>query len=639
MTEEQVRADIEFLYGKLSARDAKYLRNYNRFMSNGMRREGIRTVYTSPSSFFNQVTDDDMGILPSVNVGRSMALTLQSKIIQTKGRMFFNPVNGLWKTIKTCRNAQIYFDLMVDRDGLHPKMAQALLDALIFEYGVIWVDDETKSTMRIRPWEFYIDPAELNYGKVSRCMIRQEEFPLISIKDKLKEGPAKSMLDNNPHVKVKLHRYWDLDGKKKYMIIGQETIEAVDIEYDSMPFAMIYYNQPIKGLYSNSIMDNAYPNQRQIDDILRRIHDALTLSPANTIYVPKSATNANVSKMLSNKVGNIIDYDAALGAVVVSTPPPIDGAYLSMLQFFTNSTYEQEGISMLSAQSKKPTGINSGVALDTLQDVESERFQTQVDQYIQAYKDVYNVMIDVYPENDDILPQRINRANIKWSEIKKQREMFSMQSSLASVLSKDPKVKMEQIEKLQAGNIINPNQAASLLDLPDLEGAYNAASASYDCAMKIIERAIDSDQYDFYPVINLKQLLDECVRTLLQLDAVDEDPKILKRLVKLIDIVTAKMNEVTNLQNPPPPEMPPPLPPVKDVTMDGKQIEAIMGILAGVKTGTVTTNEATALIMAVAPSIPANMIPQMLGVPPENAPDQTGIPPTNEPTDQAPVLA
>jgi hypothetical protein len=639
MTEEQVRADIEFLYGKLSARDAKYLRNYNRFMSNGMRREGIRTVYTSPSSFFNQVTDDDMGILPSVNVGRSMALTLQSKIIQTKGRMFFNPVNGLWKTIKTCRNAQIYFDLMVDRDGLHPKMAQALLDALIFEYGVIWVDDETKSTMRIRPWEFYIDPAELNYGKVSRCMIRQEEFPLISIKDKLKEGPAKSMLDNNPHVKVKLHRYWDLDGKKKYMIIGQETIEAVDIEYDSMPFAMIYYNQPIKGLYSNSIMDNAYPNQRQIDDILRRIHDALTLSPANTIYVPKSATNANVSKMLSNKVGNIIDYDAALGAVVVSTPPPIDGAYLSMLQFFTNSTYEQEGVSMLSAQSKKPTGINSGVALDTLQDVESERFQTQVDQYIQAYRDIYNVMIDVYPENDDILPQRINRANIKWSEIKKQREMFSMQSSLASVLSKDPKVKMEQIEKLQAGNIINPNQAASLLDLPDLEGAYNAASASYDCAMKIIERAIDSDQYDFYPVINLKQLLDECVRTLLQLDAVDEDPKILKRLVKLIDIVTAKMNEVTNLQNPPPPEMPPPLPPVKDVTMDGKQIEAIMGILAGVKTGTVTTNEATALIMAVAPSIPANMIPQMLGVPPENAPDQTGIPPTNEPTDQAPVLA
>lgn len=639
MTEEQVRADIEFLYGKLSARDAKYLRNYNRFMSNGMRREGIRTVYTSPSSFFNQVTDDDMGILPSVNVGRSMALTLQSKIIQTKGRMFFNPVNGLWKTIKTCRNAQIYFDLMVDRDGLHPKMAQALLDALIFEYGVIWVDDETKSTMRIRPWEFYIDPAELNYGKVSRCMIRQEEFPLISIKDKLKEGPAKSMLDNNPHVKVKLHRYWDLDGKKKYMIIGQETIEAVDIEYDSMPFAMIYYNQPIKGLYSNSIMDNAYPNQRQIDDILRRIHDALTLSPANTIYVPKSATNANVSKMLSNKVGNIIDYDAALGAVVVSTPPPIDGAYLSMLQFFTNSTYEQEGISMLSAQSKKPTGINSGVALDTLQDVESERFQTQVDQYIQAYRDIYNVMIDVYPENDDILPQRINRANIKWSEIKKQREMFSMQSSLASVLSKDPKVKMEQIEKLQAGNIINPNQAASLLDLPDLEGAYNAASASYDCAMKIIERAIDSDQYDFYPVINLKQLLDECVRTLLQLDAVDEDPKILKRLVKLIDIVTAKMNEVTNLQNPPAPPVPPPLPPVKDVTMDGKQIEAIMGILAGVKTGTVTTNEATALIMAVAPSIPANMIPQMLGVPPENAPDQTGIPPTNEPTDQAPVLA
>ena len=602
----------------------KYLRNYNRFMSNGMRREGIRQIYTNPSSYFNAQTDDDTGLLPSVNVGRSMALTLQSKLIQTKGRIFFSPVNGLWNTIKTCRNAQIYFDMLTERENLTSKVAQAVLDALVFEMGVIWIDDETKTTQRVKPWEFYLDPAEKNYSNQSRCMLFHEEYPLVSLKDKIKDGMVSyRMLQDNRNVKVKIYRYWDLIEKKKYLFVNSELIETIDIEYDKMPFAVFYYQNPIKGIYSNSVMDNCYQNQRQIDDLLRRIHDALTLSPANTIYVPKSATNGNVAKMLSNKVGNVIEYDAALGGVVVSTPPAIDGQYLTMLQFFQQVAFEQEGISMLSAQSKKPSGINSGVALDTLQDVESERFQTQVDQLIQFYKDIYTTMIDVFPDGDDILPKRLSRSNIKWSEIKKQRESFSMQSSLASMLSKDPKVKMEQIEKLQQQGIINPNMAASLLQLPDLDGAYSAAMASYDCSRKIIERALDEEKYDFYPVINLKQLLDECVNILLQLDSVDEDPRILQRLVKLIDIVTAKMNEVSNIQNPPV-EQAPIAPPIQDVSMAGQQITAIQGVIQSVLSGALTQEAGKALIVSAFPSINPTLIDQMMGIVPMATPE--GLP-------------
>jgi len=625
MTEQEIISDIQWLYAKLSQRDQKYLRNYNRFLSNGMRREGIRQVYTNPSSYFNAQTDEDTGLMPSINVGRSMVLTLKSKIIQTKGRVFFSPVNGLWKTIKVCRNSQIYFDLMTERDNLHSKVAQAVQDAFIFEYGVIHADDETKKTYRVRPWEFYVDPAEVNYGKVSRCFTVQENFPLISIKEKLKKDQtAYETLENDRNYKCKLYKYWDLIEKKKYIFVDSELIETVDIEYDTMPFALFYYQNPIKGLYSNSIMDNCYQNQRQIDDILRRIHDALTLSPANTIYVPKSATNGNVAKVLSNRVGNVVEYDAALGNVVVATPPAIDGQYMQMLQFFQQASFEQEGISQLSAQSKKPSGINSGVALDTLQDVESERFQDQVDSLIQFYKDIFNIMIDVFPDGDDILPARLNRANIKWSEIKKQREAFSMQSSLASVLSKDPKVKMEQIEKLQQQGIINPYMAASLLQLPDLEGAYSAATASYDCSRKIIERALDEERFDFYSVVNLKQLLDESVNILLQLDAVDEDPRILKRLVTLIEIVSGKINESTMAQNPPappaepvaPPPVAPPAP--QDTAFAAGQVTALADIATRVQAGQLTPEKGRALIMASYPTIDPNLVIQMLGINPED---------------------
>ena len=628
MTTEKVIADIRWLYSKLAVRDSKYLRNLNRFLSNGARREGIRSIYTVPPAFINTQQDTTTGILPAINVGRSMAMALQSKLIQTKGRVFFNPVNGLWKTIKTCRSAQIFFDSIYEKESIYEKVQQSVLDSLIFEYGVIWINDEDKCVEHVLPWQFYIDPAEYQYDKMSRCMLMQEDFPLNDLRDKLSEEKTPmtfQALQANEFAKATVYRYWDLKGKKKYLVVNSEIIDEMDTDSDKMPFALFFYNKPVKGLFSVSLLDNVYTHQRQIDDIVRRIHDAFTLSPANTIYVPNDAqgNETAIAKMMSNKVGNIVPFNAALGQVMVVTPPAIDSQYFTALGFFQTSAFEQEGISQLSAQSRKPAGADSGRALDTLQDVESERFQTQVDQLIQFYKDINNSMIDTFPANDDILPVRLGRSSIKWSEIKKQREAFSMQSSLASALSKDPSVKSEQIDRMMKAGVLNPNMYAALMEDPDLEGAYSASTASFDNCRKIIERALDEDRYDFYAVVNLKQLLDESVNTLLQLDAVDEDPRILANLVKLIGIVNEKMKTVNGIQNPalPPPIVPPQ--PIADTAYDGGQLKELAGIVESVKAGGISPEAAQAVILAMFPQMDPGSIAQMCGI---GGPAPTGTP-------------
>jgi hypothetical protein len=175
---------------------------------------------------------------------------------------------------------------------------------------------------------------------------------------------------------------------------------------------------------------------------------------------------------------------------------------------------------------------------------------------------------------------------------------------------------MEQIEKLQQQGVINQYMVASLLQLPDLEGAYSAATASYDCSRKIIERALDDDKYDFYQVVNLKQLLDESVNILLQLDAVDEDPKILSRLVKLIDIVTGKLNESTQLQNPPAPPIDQPLPPApapQDTAYAAGQITSLTDIAAKVFRGEIAPDVGKAIIMATYPALDPVFVAQIVG--------------------------
>jgi hypothetical protein len=243
--------------------------------------------------------------------------------------------------------------------------------------------------------------------------------------------------------------------------------------------------------------------------------------------------------------------------ITVSTPRPIDPMYTQLLDMFEKKIYEMEGISQLSAQSKKPGGLNSGVALDTLQDVESERHNVLLQAMIKMYMDVAKICIQVFPDSANVLPEKTGRADIKWKDIKIAKDLFTVQFSSSSSLSKDPKTKMEQIEKLQSLNLINPGMIASLLDLPDLNEAYSVMTASYDYSQKIIERALEDGEFNFYEVGDIKQLYSEVVTTILRLDANDEKPEIIANAVLLLAKVKDKMDEIESAMAPP---MPPPAP-------------------------------------------------------------------------------
>ena len=114
-----------------------------------------------------------------------------------------------------------------------------------------------------------------------------------------------------------------------------------------------------------------------------------------------------------------------------------------------------------------------------------------------------------------------------------------MQFSASSSLSKDPKVKMEQIEKLLSMNVVDQSMAATLLEMPDLEGAYSIATAAYNANEKIIERVIEQgpdpvNGFTYFECTDVRGLFKQAVNMLLRLDASDEKPEVLQRLVDFI---------------------------------------------------------------------------------------------------------
>jgi hypothetical protein len=214
---------------------------------------------------------------------------------------------------------------------------------------------------------------------------------------------------------------------------------------------------------------------------------------------------------------------------------------------------------MLSAQSKKPTGINSGVMLDTLEDVESERFNFEQQNFEEFCMTVNEIAIEVFPEDADILPKRKQRPSVTWKQIKDERDFYSIQFAPASSLSNTPKVKMEQVEKLQKMGICPPEMAAEFLGFPDLEKLGGISTANRDDIEMITERAAEDGEFDFYEVVNMQDLLKNVMNEIMRLDADEEDVTIIENLIAFMKVLKGKIDAMTAAAQPPvpPPQAPP----------------------------------------------------------------------------------
>lgn len=551
MTIEEVMRDANGLVSNLSSRENKWRKSFNRYCNNGRRAEDLSNPYGNPLSYY-MFGDEVTGIMPVINIIKSAIDTFISKLSQTKVRAFFNAVNGTFKTRKVCRNAQIYFDEFYTEQKIYQKAVESIRDASIFEVGHLWIRDEEKDVVRLRPWEYFYDRAEFQNGKLTRCAVRIKNYPLTYYSDKIKKFPdLVQALRDNQSAKVDLLIYYALKEGKKYIILSGNLISETKLSYDIPPISTIYNNTPIKGGYSTSMVDDIISIQAEIDMLSHRIHTASVLNPANTIFIPDGLDIK--PSMITNEIGNIITYkNAGSTPMTVSTPAPISPEYLQLLKFYEEKAYNILGISQLSAQTKKPTGINSGVGLQTLEDVESERHNTALQNYITFLMDVAKVCIEIFPGEDKILPSKLGTASITWGEVKKERDNYSMQFGASSALSKDPQVKMEQIEKMKSMGLIKDDAIlSSLMDIPDLERAYSVETASLDVCERIIERSVENDLFDFYETVNLEQLYNLVVYYINRLDANDEDVKVIQRLVKLLSVVNYKIDEYQASINPP----------------------------------------------------------------------------------------
>ena len=470
------------------------------------------------------------------NVIRSCIDTLVSKIASQKVRPFFNTVNGSFKDMQVAKQAQDYFDSIYDEQNVNKTVVKAFQDACIFDTGWIYVDNKEKTISRVLPWQVYVDPREASYNKLTQVAWCQEQYPSSLL-------PIKTPKDLDT---VTYWQYWDLNAKKHYYYIPElEQFEEEKWEYNAIPFISINYATPVKGTSCQSIVDLLYGIQMEIDALLIKIKDASQLSTPLKYFVPESSSIK--VKKLSNRVGEIITYtpspNQSGSPITTATEPFMDAQWLNLLQQLKQDAYEAVGISQLSATSQKPQGLNSGVALSTMEDIESDRFETQLNTVVRTYVDIARLIIQIFPEDEDILPPNRLRKSMSWAQIVEARDRMTIQFSAANALSKDPSTKLQQLQALYAAGLIPQERIAQLMDLPDLQLGQVLQNNALNAILTVIDDCIENDVYDVPDYIPTQQLLKEIANTQLSLKAASTDndnDEDIQKLYKLMEIVSRK---------------------------------------------------------------------------------------------------
>lgn len=503
-----------------SQRIVKYYRNRSLYESTP--RLNIENI-KNPNvvGYYNGISElnEDTTATPNLNVIKSCIDTLSSKIAQSKVRPFFNCVNGSFKDIQTVKSAQQFFDQYYDAEDVNKKVSEAFRDACIFENGYIFIDVDTKKIDKALPWQVYERPSELSYGKVTRTYFERKDYPITLLPSKVLNA-IKDKIGLAEYVTYGL--YFDTVNKiKVYYVPEYDFILEEPFEAERTPFIRIYYNCPVSGNTSNSVVDMLYTIQLEINTLMNKIKDASQLNIAMTYLIPKGS--GLKTGQLNNRIGNIIEYEPTSNMtgspVTVSTPSFIDPQYMALLNELIAKAYELVGISALSAQSKKPTGLNSGIALSTMEDVESERFETQLNQVIKSYVDIARTCLEVFPKDEDILPEVTTRMTIKWGDIVEESKKMQIQFSSADALSKDPSQKLQQLIALAQAGVIPQSRISQFMEIPDLQGGYSIANNAINAVMSIIQDCVNNDVFDIPEYIPLSLLEDEILNTQLSLRA------------------------------------------------------------------------------------------------------------------------
>ena len=488
---------------------------------------------------------EDLQDPANFNVIKSVIDAIVSKIYNQKVLPHFDPVNGYWETNRIANEIEQYFQLLYDNENINKKMSAVFKMSCIFGRGHIFVDEFNEIITPLCPHCVAFLNSETRYGKQKpqRCLIRYNNMPVENL-------TAYGIKKPSDVISVNFSWYIDVEEQTQVFFIDNEKVKELPYTHSCLPILTNYYNEPLFGMNTVSIVKELDGIQNQIDLLSSKLSAASELTPANQVFVLEGSSlqPKDISNLTGMRYALKMPPGTSTPPVVSITPPPYDTEWKNWLGFLIEKAYAQIGISELSATGKKQAGLNSGISMQTFEDIESDRFETQLTHYINSFVELAKLLIEILDDDKDILPQSINNSSLKWKDVKKQSNLLKIQYTAISKQSKDPVENIKTIMNMAQTGGIPVYKLARSMNNPDLIEATNSAAANYDAIQQVIARAIEKEEYDIPEFVNHDELGKEITTTeqklYSSLSGDKQNDKLVEQSLQRIMLLEAQLLEI-----------------------------------------------------------------------------------------------
>ena len=319
------------------------------------------------------------------NIVRSLCQAATAKIAKHRPAVSFLTSGGNWSQKRKAKGLDKFIQGQIYSTKAYAVAQKAFLDACIVGTGVIkvFIEHGKVKLERVRMTELTADNMEAETDdprqmfqtkRISRHVLI-EKFP--DLKEKILEAVEETLdSDGETHYSdmIECHESWHLpsgpeasDGRH---IVSTSTVTLLDEEYkrDYFPFVFVRWTDSPTSFWGNGLAWEVKGIQVEVNKLLAQIQQQMHLATPK-VFIEE--TSKIVNAHLNNRVWGAIKYRGTPPQFFV--PRPVSGEMFQHLDRLVNQAYEMTGISQLSAQSKKPTGLDSGRALREFSDIESER--------------------------------------------------------------------------------------------------------------------------------------------------------------------------------------------------------------------------------------------------------------------------
>lgn len=405
----------------------------------------------------------------------------------------------------------------------YEKGAKILRDAIVMGTGVLKIyegDNQKVSVDRVMETDLYVDENDALNGDPQQLY----QLKLVDRNKFLANNPGASDIidvtpnsypDNSPDSgntasdQIMVVEGWRLpsgsDPEAPGYMPGRHTIATQGgIIFDEVwkkpkfPFVFLNYSDPYIGFWGQGLATQLFGTQLSLNRILYTITRAITLVGVPRVFIDQGSKVTKSHQ--NNEIGVLITY--------AGTKPSYEVAPCNAPELYQERDklieygYRQCGISNMQATGQKPQGLDSGEAIRSYDDINSDRASELQKSYERMYIDLAYQITDVameiakkYGKYQTVYPNKDGTKEIDLPKMSILKDPFVIKCFSESSLPRTPAGRMATVtEQVQAG-MLTIKEGRRLLRFPDLEHNEKLDNASEERIFQMLDKIVEDGKY------------------------------------------------------------------------------------------------------------------------------------------------